>query len=85
MERCLSLIDVIWTPGRRKEALGEKSWRGDSTPDASASQALYPFQGSAFRAVVLEVPWYCVLYPTILGQRVQCPTTGRAEDLKNTW
>lgn len=49
--------------GGCKEALGEKSWKGDSTPNASASQRLlYPFQGSVFRAIVLVVPWYCVPY-----------------------
>lgn len=66
--------------GGRKEAQGGKSWKRDSAPNTSVSQPLfYPFQGSALKVIVLVVPRYCVLYPTILGQ------SGLTVDLKNTW
>ena len=69
VEQCLSLMDVIWTWEGRREALGE-SLRSEMLP---LGACLYPFQGSAFREVVLVVSWHCVLYPLILGQKVQCP------------
>ena len=68
VEQCLSLMDVIWTPGRG----AEKHW-GEVLEVRCCSLMLVFIP---FRAVHSEKWFWClhgIVYPLILGQKVQCP------------